>query len=159
MFGYLSRFYFSTYSLVFVSIEKIDRNSVSFDFQPRISSKIFRRTAPLDVWKSSETRDLSCLIYMYYAPTSFPGSLFFPPKAIFWREEERPWERGWLCAWANSEWDVVELTVAHNKRGRGRSLIEGIQEYLFWRPIIASGIRIKVWWQTELKCHIERSLY
>ena len=27
-------------------------------------------------------------------PTSFPGSLIFPPK----REVERPWERGWRCA-------------------------------------------------------------
>ena len=39
--------------------------------------------------------------------TSFPWSLFFPPKAsekrwCFWREEERPWERGWDFHWFRS---------------------------------------------------------
>ena len=46
-------------------------------------------------------------------PTSFPGSLFFPPNVIelfnrVWRKEERPWERGWRDSF-----------VLYNKNGRG----------------------------------------
>ena len=44
-----------------------------------------------------------------FFPTSFPGSLFFPShRAREGREEERPWERGWVLSFPSAaDWEAL----------------------------------------------------